>query len=49
MGYRAKQRIVRQGISNDREVPKEMFNIVIPQGNANENDTEIPPHTSQNG
>jgi hypothetical protein len=26
-----------------------MFNILIHQGNANQNNPEIPPHTSQNG
>jgi hypothetical protein len=43
-GYRAKQRI-----SKGQEVPKEMFNILSRQGNANQNNPEIPPHTSQNG
>ena len=28
--------------------PKEMFNILSYQGNANQNNPEIPPHTSQN-
>ena len=45
MGYRAKQR----KISNGREAPKEMFNILSHQGNANQNKPEILPHTSQNG
>jgi hypothetical protein len=31
------------------EAPKEMFNILSHQGKANENNPEIPPHTSQNG
>jgi hypothetical protein len=26
-----------------------MFNILNPQGNANQNNPEIPPHNSQNG
>jgi hypothetical protein len=26
-----------------------MFNILSHQGNANQNDPEVPPHTSQNG
>jgi hypothetical protein len=28
---------------------KKMFNILNNQGNANQNNPEIPPHTSQNG
>jgi hypothetical protein len=46
MGYRAKQKIFKWGISNGREPPKEMFNILNHQGNANQNNPEIPPHTT---
>jgi hypothetical protein len=49
MGYRAKQRILNRGNSNGWEETKEMFNILSHQGNANQNNPEIPPHTSQNG
>jgi hypothetical protein len=28
---------------------KKMFNILNHQGNANQNNPEVPPHTSQNG
>jgi hypothetical protein len=35
-------------ILNGLEAPKEMFNILSHQGNVNQNDSEIPPHTSQN-
>jgi hypothetical protein len=28
---------------------KNMFNLLSHQGNANQNNSEIPPHTSQNG
>jgi hypothetical protein len=28
---------------------KKMFNTLNQQGNANQNNAEIPPHTSQNG
>jgi len=49
MGYRAKQRIVNFEILNGWEVPKEMFNILRHQQNANQNNTEIPPHNNQNG
>ena len=49
MGYRAKQRILNLGNWNVQEARKEMFNILSHQGNADQNDPEIPPHTSQNG
>ena len=49
MGYIAKQRMFNRGILNGREALKEMFNILSHQGNVNQNDPEIPPHTSQNG
>ena len=49
MGYTAKQRILHWGILNGREAPKEMFNIRSHQGNANQNNPEIPTYTSQNG
>ena len=32
---------------NDKEACKEMLDIHIHQGNANPNNPEIPPHTSQ--
>jgi hypothetical protein len=31
------------------KAPKELFNILNNQGNANQNNPEIPPHTSLNG
>ena len=37
------------GTLNSLESPKEMFNILSHQGNANQKDPEIPSHTSQNG
>jgi hypothetical protein len=49
MGYRAKQGVLNEAILNGQEAPKEMFNILSHQENANQNDPEIPPHTSQNG
>jgi hypothetical protein len=36
MGYRAKQQILNRGISNGQEAPKEMFNILSHQGNADQ-------------
>jgi hypothetical protein len=49
MGLRAKQRILTGGIPNGREAPEKMFNILNHQRNANQNNPEIPSHTSQNG
>jgi hypothetical protein len=51
MGYRAKQRILNQGIPKCCEALENinMFNILNHQGNSNQNNPEIPPHTSQNG
>jgi hypothetical protein len=46
---RAKQRILNQGDLKGSETPKEMVNILSQEGNANQNNLEIPPHTSQNG
>jgi hypothetical protein len=48
MWYRAKQRILNRGISNGQEALKEMFYIFSYQGDANQNDPEIPPYTNQN-
>ena len=48
MGYGAKQRIFNRGILSGQEAPKEMSNILSSQGNANQNNPEIPLHTSQN-
>jgi hypothetical protein len=33
----------------EKHVKKKMFNILSYRGNANQNNPEIPPHTSQNG
>jgi hypothetical protein len=49
MGHRAKQRILKRGLSNGWETPEKMFSILNYQGNVNQNKPEIPPHTSQNG
>jgi hypothetical protein len=49
MRNRSKQRIHNKGISNGWEAPKEMFKVLSDQGNANQNNPEIPPHISQNG
>jgi hypothetical protein len=49
MGYRAKQGILNKGILNVREAPKEMFNILIHQRNAHQNNPESAPYINQNG
>jgi hypothetical protein len=49
MRYRAKQGILNCGISNGLEAPEITFNILNHQGNENQNNPEILPHTSQNG
>ena len=49
MGLRAKQRILTWGILKGWETPEKMFNILSHQRNANQNNPEIPSHTSQNG
>jgi len=49
MGYIAKQNILSRGLSNGQKAPKEMFNIFSHKGNANQNNPEISPHTSENG
>ena len=42
-GYKTKQRILNRGISNSQETLKEMFNIVSPQENANQNKSVLHP------
>ena len=49
MGYASKQRILNRTISNGLEALKEMFIILSHQRNANQNDSEIPSYTYQNG
>jgi hypothetical protein len=49
MWYRAKEKILNWGISNDQETSKEVFNILSHQGNINQDDPEIPLHTNQSG
>jgi hypothetical protein len=49
MGCRARQRIFNREVSNDQEALEEMFNILTHQGNASQNDSEIPFYTGQNG
>ena len=49
MECRAKQKILKREISNGQEALKEMFKVLSHQGNANQNDPEIPSYTNQNG
>ena len=48
MEYRAKQKILNRRISKSQEGPKEMFSVLSHQGNTNQNNSEIPSHTSLN-
>jgi hypothetical protein len=48
VGYRTKQRILNSGNSNGKEALKEMINILSHQGNANQNNSEVPSDTHQN-
>ena len=34
---------------NGQQVREKMFNITNPQGNADQNHNEVPPHSGQNG
>jgi hypothetical protein len=47
MGYRAKQTILNLGILNGLRAPKEMFNILSHQVNANLNNLEVLPDTTK--
>ena len=49
MGYRAKQKVLNWEIPNGWEASKEVVDILSHQGNANQNNPEISPHTSQIG
>ena len=49
MGYKAKQIILKKEISNVQEALEEMFKVLSNQGNENQNNSEIPPYTKQNG
>lgn len=42
MGYISKERILKKGITNGQETLKEMHNFLSHQGNATQNDPEIP-------
>lgn len=44
MAYKSKQCILQGGILSGREAFKDMFNILIHQGNANPNAVEIPSY-----
>ena len=43
MVYRSKQKILNRRISHEQGTLKKMFNFLSHQGNANANDSEIPP------
>jgi hypothetical protein len=48
MGYRVKEFSSEETQMAEKHL-KIMFNILSHQGNASQNNPEIPPHTSQNG
>ena len=47
-GVWSKQRILSRRITNGKKTLKKLLNIPSHQGNANQNDSEIPSYTSQN-
>ena len=49
MGYRAKQNVFSWGTPNGLQTSEEVLYILSHQGIANQNNPEIPPHTSQIG
>jgi hypothetical protein len=49
MEYRTKQRIHNRKNLSGCEALKERFKVLIIQGNAKQNDPEIPPYTNQHG
>jgi hypothetical protein len=49
MEYRAKKEFSTEEYWTAEKHLKKMFNILNHQGNANQNNSEILPHTSQNG
>ena len=49
MGYRVKQIILNRGILDGQEALKELFKVLTHQENANQNNSEVPSYTHQNG
>ena len=49
MGYRVKQIILNRGILDGQEALKELFKVLTHQENANQNNSEVPYYTHQNG
>jgi hypothetical protein len=49
MGHRAKKEFSTEECQRAEKHLKKMFNILNHQENANQNNPEILPHTSQNG
>ena len=48
MRCRAKQKSLNKDIFNVQEVLKEMFKVLIHQGNANQNNSVLPSYDTQN-
>jgi hypothetical protein len=49
MGYRVNKEFSTEEYRMAKKHMKKLFNMLNHQGNANQNNPEIPPHTSQNG
>ncbi|CAO2611577.1 hypothetical protein LEMLEM_LOCUS15212 [Lemmus lemmus] len=49
MKVQIKERTLKRRISNGWQTFKELLNILNHQGNANPNDSDIPPYICQNG
>ena len=47
MGKRTEQPFFQRRQTNDQQVHKKMFNVTNHQGNANQNDNVVLPHTCQ--
>ena len=49
MGKTPKQTFLQRRYTDGQQAPEKMLNITNYQRNANQNDNEVPPHTSQKG
>ena len=49
MGRGPEQIFIQRKYTDGQQVHEKMLNIIIYQGNANQNYNEISPHTCQNG
>ena len=49
MGRRHEQKFHQRRHTHGQKAHEKMLRIICHQGNTNQNHTEIPPHTSENG